>query len=124
MLGKFSDVSRLLTENNVAPGSLDAALIDCGVSSIQFDSAHRGFSLNKDGPLDMRMSSNREPGSITAEDVINKLDEESLGKIIWRYGEERLYKKIAHGIVYFRDSHGPIKTTKQLADVIASTVRE
>ncbi len=56
--------------------------------------------------------------------MVNKLDEESLGRIIWKYGEEKYYKKIAHGIVYFRSAHGPIKTTKQLADVINSTVKE
>ncbi len=39
---------------------------------------------------------------VSAQDVVNKLDEESLSKIIWKYGEERLHKKIAHGIVYFR----------------------
>jgi 16S rRNA (cytosine1402-N4)-methyltransferase len=55
---------------------------------------------------------------MTAADVVNKLDEESLGRIIWKYGEERLYKKIAHGIVYFREANGPIETTKQLADLI------
>jgi 16S rRNA C1402 N4-methylase RsmH len=49
---------------------------------------------------------------------VNKLDEDSLDRIIWKYGEERLHKKIAHGIVYFRNAHGPIKTTKQLADLI------
>lgn len=55
---------------------------------------------------------------------MNKLDEESIGRILWKYGEERLYKKIAHGIVYFRNDHGPIKTTKQLADVIATIVKQ
>ena len=56
--------------------------------------------------------------------TVNKLDEDSLGKIIWKYGEERLYKKIAHGIVYFRNSHGPIKTTQQLADIIGTIVKQ
>ena len=55
---------------------------------------------------------------------MNKLDEDALGKIIWRYGEERMHKKIAHGIVYFRNSHGPIKTTGQLADLIAKITNE
>ena len=59
-----------------------------------------------------------------AEDVVNKLDEESLGILLWKYGEERMYKKIAHGIVYFRNSHGPIKTTRQFADLIRSVIKE
>ena len=55
---------------------------------------------------------------------MNRLDENSLARIIWKYGEERLSKKIAHGIVYFRNAHGKIETTKQLADVISATVKE
>jgi 16S rRNA C1402 N4-methylase RsmH len=58
MNGKFSDLSQLLKENGVKENSIDAALMDCGVSSIQFDMADRGFSVSKDGPLDMRMASN------------------------------------------------------------------
>lgn len=61
---------------------------------------------------------------VKAEDVVNKLDEDSLGRILWKYGEERLYKKIAHGIVYFRNDHGPIKTTQQLAEIIATVVKQ
>jgi len=51
--GKFSDLKELLDKSYI--NKIDAALIDCGVSSIQFDTAARGFSLSKDGPLDMRM---------------------------------------------------------------------
>jgi 16S rRNA C1402 N4-methylase RsmH len=58
MNGKFSDLSKLLSEYNVKENSIDATLIDCGVSSIQFDTPDRGFSLSSDGPLDMRMGSN------------------------------------------------------------------
>jgi 16S rRNA C1402 N4-methylase RsmH len=56
--------------------------------------------------------------------VVNKLDEEALAKIIWKYGEERYYKKIAHGIIYYRSQLGEIVSTKQLADIIATIVRE
>ena len=45
-------------------------------------------------------------------------------KVIWKYGEEKLNKKIAHGIVYFRNSHGKIETTKQLVDIINSIVKQ
>lgn len=57
LLGKFSDLSKLLDEKNIPYNSIDAALIDCGVSSMQFDTPERGFMVSKDGPLDMRMSS-------------------------------------------------------------------
>ncbi len=59
MNGKFSDLSKLLSEYNISENIIDAALIDCGVSSIQFDTAERGFALSIDGPLDMRMGSNK-----------------------------------------------------------------
>ena len=59
MLGRFSDLAQLLQENNVSPGSLDGVLIDAGSSSMQFDTAERGFALSKNGPLDMRMDGNR-----------------------------------------------------------------
>ncbi|RNA14476.1 putative methyltransferase 15 [Brachionus plicatilis] len=122
--GKFSQLTENLEALNIRPNSIDAALIDCGVSSIQFDSGYRGFSISQNGPLDMRMSTDNEEGSITASDVINKLDEEQLSRILWKYGEEKLHKKIAHGIVYFRSAHGGIKTTRQLADLIGKIVGE
>jgi 16S rRNA C1402 N4-methylase RsmH len=52
--------------------------------------------------------------------VVNKLDEQSIAKIIWKYGEEKMHKKIAHGIAFFRSAHGKIETTQQLADVIST----
>lgn len=58
MNAKFSDIDTKLSELGVQENSIDAALIDCGVSSIQFDTPERGFSVSHDSPLDMRMGCN------------------------------------------------------------------
>lgn len=57
--GRFSDLPKLLSECHIHPGQLDGVLVDTGASSMQFDQADRGFSLSKDGPLDMRMDGHR-----------------------------------------------------------------
>lgn len=59
LLGRFSELEVLLPQMNVKPGSIDAVLLDAGCSSMQMDQAERGFSLSKDGPLDMRMDGDR-----------------------------------------------------------------
>jgi len=92
-------------------------LADLGVSSMQLDEAHRGFSFMKDGPLDMRMDQSRGP---TAEELLNELSERELADIIFQYGEERYSRQIARSIVYQR----PIKSTRQLSDLVSSTLRK
>lgn len=62
LLGKFSDLPQLLSSHKIRQNSIDGILFDFGCSSMQFDQAHRGFSVSKNGPLDMRMDGNREPG--------------------------------------------------------------
>lgn len=59
VLGRFSELHNLLPALGLGPGGVDAALLDAGCSSMQMDSAERGFSLSKDGPLDMRMDGDR-----------------------------------------------------------------
>lgn len=59
VLGRFSELNNLLPASGLGPGTVDAALLDAGCSSMQMDSAERGFSLSKDGPLDMRMDRDR-----------------------------------------------------------------
>ena len=94
---------------------VDMVLLDLGVSSPQLDMAQRGFSFRFDGPLDMRMDTTAPQ---TAADVVNGLRESELADIIYRYGEERRTRRIAKAIVMNR----PITTTKQLADLVASTI--
>ncbi len=91
-------------------------LADLGVSSPQVDDAKRGFSFNKDGPLDMRM--NPERGK-TAGDLIAQLSEKELADVLYRYGEERLSRKIARRIKADLATKGPYKGTLALAYAIA-----
>jgi len=109
--GSFAEVA-----NDQRPATLDGLLADLGVSSLQFDTAARGFSFQADGPLDMRMNplSGR-----TAEQVVNHLDERELADVIYEFGEERRSRRIARAIVRSR----PIRTTAQLAEVISAAAR-
>ena len=93
--------------------SLDGLLADFGVSSLQLDEAHRGFSFRADGPLDMRMDPRSE---LTAEQVVNQADEEDLANLIYEFGEERRSRRIARALVRAR----PIETTAELARVISA----
>jgi 16S rRNA (cytosine1402-N4)-methyltransferase len=99
--------------NEIEPGSLDGLLADFGVSSLQLDEAHRGFSFRTDGPLDMRM--NTRSGE-TAEQVVNQEDENELADLIYEFGEERRSRRIARAIVRAR----PIGSTAELAQIISA----
>jgi 16S rRNA (cytosine1402-N4)-methyltransferase len=96
----------------IAKGSLDGLLADFGVSSLQLDEAHRGFSFRHDGPLDMRMDTRT---GESAEQVVNQEDENVLADLIYEYGEERGSRRIARAIVRAR----PITSTAELARVIS-----
>ena len=97
----------------IAPNSLDGLLADFGVSSLQLDEAHRGFSFRSEGPLDMRMDTR---SGETAEQVVNQEDEDRLADLIYEFGEERRSRRIARAIVRAR----PITTTAELARVVAA----
>jgi 16S rRNA (cytosine1402-N4)-methyltransferase len=111
--GNFRDFPQVLGEAGVT--GLDGMLIDIGVSSRHLDAAERGFSFNKDGPLDMRMDTS---GPITAADIVNTYDQGALEQILWKYGEENQARKIVKAILAER-AKGAIKTTLQLADLIS-----
>ena len=98
--------------------NIDGVLLDLGVSSYQLDTAERGFSYRFDAPLDMRMDTDN---SFSAYNVVNEYSEKELSEILFRYGEEPFARKIAHEIVATRKLN-PIKTTKQLADIIEKVV--
>ena len=83
----------------IAAGTLDGLLADFGVSSLQLDEAHRGFSFRFEGPLDMRMDTR---SGETAGQVVNQEDENELADLIYEFGEERRSRRIARAIVRAR----------------------
>ncbi|MDQ2834144.1 MAG: 16S rRNA (cytosine(1402)-N(4))-methyltransferase RsmH [Acidobacteriota bacterium] len=97
----------------IPPASLDGLIADFGVSSLQLDEAHRGFSFRTDGPLDMRMDTR---SGETAEQVVNQEDENELADLIYEFGEERRSRRIARAIVRAR----PITTTAELARIVSA----
>ena len=101
----------------IEPASLDGLLADFGVSSLQLDEAHRGFSFRSEGPLDMRMDTRGGlHGGETAEQVVNQEDENELADLIYEFGEERRSRRIARAIVRAR----PIRTTAELAEIVSA----
>jgi 16S rRNA (cytosine1402-N4)-methyltransferase len=90
-------------------------VVDLGVSSHHFDKSERGFSFRFDGPLDMRMDTEKNP--LTAEEIVNEYYEEDLFRIIKEYGEERFTKRIVQNILEKRKD-GRITTTKELENLI------
>lgn len=95
--------------------AVDGILLDLGVSSMQLDTAKRGFSFLQDAPLDMRFSPTT-PRS--AADLVNSLPEDELADLFFRYGEERHARRIARAITRNR----PIATTRQLANLVLETI--
>ena len=100
-----------------APDPVDGVALDLGVSSMQIDQADRGFSFQKDGPLDMRMGQ----AGPSAADLVNTAEEALLADILHHYGEERAARRIARKIVLMR-ADTPITTTLQLADLVSSVL--
>lgn len=89
---------------------ISGVALDIGVSSMQIDQAERGFSFQKDGPLDMRMGQSGQ----TAAEFLNEAEQDVIADIIYRYGEERRSRRIAAAIVAAR----PLTTTSQLAQIV------
>ena len=112
----YENIDKVLEEIGI--DKVDGILLDLGVSSHQLDEETRGFSHNKDAPLDMRMD---ETSSFSAWDVVNNYSEKELERIIWDYGEERWAKRIAKFIVEERKSK-PINTTLELVSVIKKAI--
>jgi 16S rRNA (cytosine1402-N4)-methyltransferase len=110
--GRHEDLAQLLRDAGVF--SCNAILFDLGVSSMQLDRAERGFSFRNDAPLDMRMDSTR---GESAADLLARIEETDLRRIIFRWGEERRSGVIARAIVREREKR-PLVRTGQLAELI------
>jgi 16S rRNA (cytosine1402-N4)-methyltransferase len=110
--GRFGELDRIAEAARALP--LAGVVLDIGVSSMQIDRAERGFSFQKDGPLDMRMAAE----GPSAADLVAGLPEAALADIIHQYGEERAARRIARAIVAAR-AEAPIETTARLAGIVA-----
>lgn len=107
----FAEAPEVLASLEI--GAVDLVLADLGFASSQMDDPERGLSFAAEGPLDMRLNRDQRR---TAADLLARLPEAELADLFWRYGEERLSRKIARKIVERRRSK-PIKTTRELADL-------
>ena len=105
---------------DLAPASIDGILMDLGVSSPQIDDPARGFSFRHDGPLDMRMDPTR--GESVA-DWLATADINQIAEVIREYGEERFAQPIAKAIDRRRQERGPVRTTAELAEIVAGAVK-
>jgi 16S rRNA (cytosine1402-N4)-methyltransferase len=99
-------------------GQVDGALADLGVSSMQFDAPGRGFSFQRDEPLDMRMD---QSAGETAADLIARTPERELADVIFQYGEERFSRRIARALVEARQE-APVATTGRLASIVRRAI--
>ena len=111
----FRDAKNVLDALGLS--AVDGALVDLGVSSPQLDEAERGFSFSRPGPLDMRMSGEGEPLS----DLLRRIDERELARILRQYGEEPFARPIARAVKRAVDE-GEALDTARLAEVVAGAI--
>jgi 16S rRNA (cytosine1402-N4)-methyltransferase len=114
----FRQIERVLDEAGEREPS--GVLADLGVSSLQFDSPERGFSFRHDAPLDMRMDAGG--AGETAAELLERLPEEEIARVIYEYGEERKSRRIARWIVERRERGEPLRSTSELAALVARAV--
>jgi len=112
----YSNLKQIITRHNFQP--INGILLDLGMSTWHLKESERGFSFQRNEPLDMRYNPTQ---GLSAKDIINKWPEEKIGKIIRDYGEERFYKRISRKIVEERQK-SPIETTYQLLEIIKKVI--
>lgn len=127
-LSRFGGRARIIQANfaelrsiveDVGIGKASGILLDLGISSHQIDREGRGFSFQRNEPIDMRMDRRQELNGWT---VVNRYSEQALANVIWQYGEEKRARRIAKSIVRRREQ-GLINSTGDLADVVRSVAR-
>jgi 16S rRNA (cytosine1402-N4)-methyltransferase len=114
--GDYRDIDAILDSRGI--DGIDGALADLGLSSFQLESPGRGFSFQRDEPLDMRMD---QTSGDTAADLVARSSERDLADAIYAYGEERYSRRIARAIVDARREH-PVDTTARLAGIVRRAV--
>lgn len=114
--GSFKDVAEILAERGIE--GVSGVLLDLGVSSPQLDEADRGFSFQKDGPLDMRMD---QSSGETAADWLNSAKPSDIAYVIKRYGEEKFAKRIANGVAMARQI-APLENTQDLVKIVEAAI--
>jgi 16S rRNA (cytosine1402-N4)-methyltransferase len=112
----YRDLEQVLDARGIA--RMSGALADLGVSSMQLSAEGRGFSFQRDEPLDMRMDRTTGP---TAAEMLSDVDEEDLANLIFEFGEERYSRRIARAIVRAREA-APVTTTLQLAQIVRRSI--
>jgi 16S rRNA (cytosine1402-N4)-methyltransferase len=114
----FVNLSQVLSVQGLM-GKVDGILLDLGVSSPQLDDASRGFSFQRNGPLDMRMDTSR---GVDAATWLSQVSEKELVRVLRVFGEEPAAKRIAKAVLRQREEE-PITTTRQLSELVSSVVR-
>jgi len=112
LYGNFADMKALIKTLGI--GKVNGIVLDLGMSSMQVNQAERGFSFMKDGPLDMRMDTSRKTSAV---DLVDRLSEPELARIICQFGEEPAGRRIARAIVIERHQKGEW-TTRRLAQMV------
>lgn len=125
-LAEFADRALLVQSNfselaTIVDEKCDGIIADLGVSSLQLDRSSRGFSFRHEAPLDMRMDPRS--GGPTAADLLATMTEQDLADVIYKFGEERGSRKIARLIVEKRNAGEPVRTTRELAELVRRAVR-
>ena len=114
--GDYSSMGEVCRELGFVP--VHGVLLDLGLSSLQLEESGRGFSFQREGPLDMRFDPESASGGLTAEEIVNEYDERALTDILQRFGEEPRARRIARRIIERR----PLHTTTELAKVVEEAV--